>query len=82
MRGLFIHADVLAGMDNVDGQAFIAELFAQQRAQQFLASNQVDADGQLTRGLNRSADLRFRGLVGSHGIDSDVSQHVEAAAKV
>jgi hypothetical protein len=62
-------------VDDLDGQTFAVQGHLETAAQRVLGADEVDADGKLTAGEDRSPEFRLRRLVGAHGIESDVNQH-------
>jgi hypothetical protein len=74
-RSFFVHADVLTGVDDFNGQFFAVERLLEKRAQGILRADEEDLDRKLTCSLDSSTDFRIRRLVGTHGINGDNCQH-------
>jgi hypothetical protein len=75
VSGLLIHADTLAGVDDVDRQTLTVERVREPAAENVLGSYQMHSYRELAAGENRSTQFGLRRLVRAHGIESDVSQH-------
>jgi hypothetical protein len=50
-------------------------------AEERLGPDEVDADAEAAAGENRAPDFRLRGLVGAHGVESDVNEHAVSKAE-
>lgn len=78
--GLVGHGDPLGGVNDADGEVFIAgvavaEVEVECGADAFLWADEVNADGEIAAGLHGSANLRVRGFVGAHGVEDDIDAH-------
>lgn len=72
---LFIHANVFAGVNDVNRQTLAVQILIEQRAYTLLRAHQIHLHGQGTAGEDGAPNLRLRRLVGAHGIESNVGQH-------
>ncbi|GGG98519.1 hypothetical protein GCM10011586_12420 [Silvibacterium dinghuense] len=66
---------MLAGMDDFNGQAFAPEDIPEAAAKRLLRPYEMNPDGELTAGEDRSAEFGLGRLIRTHGIESDVNQH-------
>ncbi len=60
----------------------MADVLAQDRAQDIFGPDQVDADVIVTCSKDGPANLRIGGLVGAHCVNHDVNRHQENDIRV
>ena len=84
LGGTIVHADPLGGVDDLDlrtpasvaHRESAAQGVVERGTEDLLRANQVDAHIEMARGQDSPANLGFGGLVGTHGIDSDIDRHL------
>jgi hypothetical protein len=62
-------------MDNLDGQALAIKGGGKRTPQDVLRSDEMHAHREATAGEDRSAQLGFRRLIRTHGVEGDVNEH-------
>ncbi len=82
LRGLVFHGDDFVGVNDFDGELRDPAMAAQFRPDAVFLADQQHARSELTGGLNRPLDLRSRGAIGTHGIQSNDAWHGGAGGTV
>jgi hypothetical protein len=82
LRGLVFHGDDFVSVNDFDGELRDPAMAVQFRPDAVFLTDQQHARSELTGGLNRPLDLRSRGAIGTHGIQSNDAWHGGAGERL